>query len=303
MPIAVIGNLLFPSLAMLFFVIPQRTVADDPLVATAAIAQLGMFAVMSTCLFTFGVGRLGGPRDAVRPVPAHAARRGGPRLAGRVLNGVIWSYLALVPLVVIGALLTAATLSPTQALGAVALVARGRGAVPAARAGDRLPAQLEGGDRGGAGELFPLAFAGGLFLPPQAFPAWLDTLSTFLPSRAARDLVVQVITGEAAYAYALPGDPARGRPCSPPSRSPPTAPTRAAASTDPAAPAVPGIQRFRRRIVGTGSESRGAGGGGQEKRRRRRELPTTRTDESAIAAPAIIGLSRPNAASGIAATL
>ena len=30
-PIAVIGNLLFPSLALLFFVIPQRAVADDPL--------------------------------------------------------------------------------------------------------------------------------------------------------------------------------------------------------------------------------------------------------------------------------
>ena len=29
-PIAVIGNLLFPSLALLFFVIPQRAVADDP---------------------------------------------------------------------------------------------------------------------------------------------------------------------------------------------------------------------------------------------------------------------------------
>ena len=37
--------------------------------------------------------------------------------------------------------------------------------------------------------------------------------------------------------------------------------------------------------------------------RRRRLLPTTKTLESAIAAPAIIGLSRPSAASGIAATL
>ena len=25
--------------------------------------------------------------------------------------------------------------------------------------------------------LFPLAFAGGLFLPPEAFPAWLDAFS------------------------------------------------------------------------------------------------------------------------------
>ena len=37
--------------------------------------------------------------------------------------------------------------------------------------------------------------------------------------------------------------------------------------------------------------------------RRRRLLPTTNTEENAIAAPASIGLSRPAAASGIAATL
>ncbi len=52
----------------------------------------------------------------------------------------------------------------------------------------------------------------------------------------------------------------------------------------------------------------GAGTGGQpacadRKRRSRRLLETTKTLESAIAAPASIGLSIPNAASGIAAAL
>ena len=86
-PIAVIGNLLFPSLALLFFVIPQRAVADDPGIATAAVAQLGVFAVMSTCLFSFGVGvseDRAMPFDPfLRTLPAGA----GPRLIGRVLNG------------------------------------------------------------------------------------------------------------------------------------------------------------------------------------------------------------------------
>ena len=49
--------------------------------------------------------------------------------------------------------------------------------------------------------------------------------------------------------------------------------------------------------------SAGFGSGNQAVRRRRRELPTTSTELAAIAAPAIIGLSRPAAASGIAATL
>lgn len=43
--------------------------------------------------------------------------------------------------------------------------------------------------------------------------------------------------------------------------------------------------------------------GDQPARRRRRELVTTMTLEAAMAAPAIIGLSSPAAASGIAATL
>ena len=50
--------------------------------------------------------------------------------------------------------------------------------------------------------LFPLAFAGGLLLPPQMFPGWLDTFSTFLPSRAARELMIGATTGEVGYSYA-----------------------------------------------------------------------------------------------------
>jgi hypothetical protein len=52
-----------------------------------------------------------------------------------------------------------------------------------------------------------------------------------------------------------------------------------------------------------GPRPRPGPGPGQAKRRRRSELPTTKTEEKAIAAPAIIGLSRPAAASGRAATL
>lgn len=43
--------------------------------------------------------------------------------------------------------------------------------------------------------LLPLAFGGGLFLPPETFPAWLDAISTWLPTRGRRDLVVAATTG------------------------------------------------------------------------------------------------------------
>ncbi|WP_273652747.1 ABC transporter permease [Cellulomonas fimi] len=203
-PIAVLGNLLFPALALLFFVVPQRAVAEDPLVATAAVAQLGTFAVMSTCLFTFGVGVAEDralPFDPyLRTLPAGA----GPRLAGRVLNGVLWAYLALVPLVLIGALLTEAVLPVGRALAAVVVVPLV--AVPFLLLGVAIGYRLSSKAAIAVVQatLFPLAFAGGLFLPPEAFPTWLDAISKALPSRAARDLAVQATTGYDAYAWAVP---------------------------------------------------------------------------------------------------
>ena len=73
-PIAVIGTTLFPSLSLLFFVVPQPF-AQDPGAATTATAQLAVFAVMSVCLFTYGVGVA---EDRALPwdgyYPAHSCR-------------------------------------------------------------------------------------------------------------------------------------------------------------------------------------------------------------------------------------
>ena len=52
-PIAVIGTIVFPALALLFFVVPQRSVAENPEYATAAVISLSVFAVMSNALFSF----------------------------------------------------------------------------------------------------------------------------------------------------------------------------------------------------------------------------------------------------------
>ncbi len=46
-PIAVIGTLVFPALALLFFVVPNCTVADNPEFASQAVISLAVFAVMS----------------------------------------------------------------------------------------------------------------------------------------------------------------------------------------------------------------------------------------------------------------
>lgn len=203
-PLAVIGNLFFPALALLFFVVPQGAITSSAIASTAAVVQLGTFAIMSTCMFTHGAGvseDRSKPFDTfVRALPA----RPGPRLAGRVLNGLFWCYLAVVPIVLIGALLTAASLTPVRALGAAVMVAAV--AVPFTLLGLAIGYSMSTKASLAVVQcvLFPLAFAGGLFMPPEAFPDWLDRISLLLPSRAARDLVVQVTTGVEGSAWALP---------------------------------------------------------------------------------------------------
>jgi ABC-2 type transport system permease protein len=193
-PIAVIGTTLFPSLSLLFFVVPQPF-AQDLGAATAATAQLAVFAVMSVCLFTYGVGVAEDralPWDGyTRTLPVGPA----PRLTGRLLNGLAFAVLGLVPLVLISWLLTEATLPPSRlALTAGALIAAG---VPLFALGIGIGYSLSTKAALAVAQslLLPLAFGGGLFMPPETFPAWLDAISTWLPTRAGRDLVVAATTG------------------------------------------------------------------------------------------------------------
>jgi ABC-2 type transport system permease protein len=198
-PIAVIGTMLFPSLSLLFFVVPQ-SFAKDPGAATTATAQLAVFAVMSVCLFNYGVGVAEDralPWDSyLRTLPVGPS----PRLIGRLLNGLAFIVLGLLPLVLIAWLLTAATLAPSRLfLTAFALLAAG---LPLFAAGISIGYSMSTKAALAVAQslLLPLAFAGGLLLPPETFPGWLNSISLWLPTRAGRDLVVSATTG-----VALPG--------------------------------------------------------------------------------------------------
>lgn len=201
-PIAVVGNLLFPTLAMFFFVVPQESVASDPVIATAAVGQLAMFSVMSTFLFTFGTGVAEDralPFDAyVRTLPAGAT----PRLVGRVLTGCVFALVSLIPLALVGWIFTEATITfPRLLLGIVTTLGVG---LPFLMLGLAIGYRLSSKAALAIVQvvLFPLAFAGGLFLPAEMFPNWLNLFSSVLPSRAGRDLLIQVLTGLDAYPMA-----------------------------------------------------------------------------------------------------
>jgi ABC-2 type transport system permease protein len=193
-PIAVIGTMLFPSLSLLFFVVPQ-SFAKDPAAATTATAQLAVFAVMSVCLFNYGVGVAEDralPWDSyLRTLPVGPS----PRLIGRLLNGLAFIVLGLVPLVLIAWLLTAATLAPSRLiLTTAALLIAG---LPLFAGGISIGYSMSTKAALAVAQslLLPLAFAGGLLLPPETFPGWLNTVSMWLPTRAGRDLVVSATTG------------------------------------------------------------------------------------------------------------
>lgn len=203
-PIAVLGNMLFPALTMFFFVVPQPTVADNPLFATAAVAGLSLFAICSASLFTYGLGVAEDRQLPFYPFLRSLPVGSGPQMVARVLNGGIFSLFGLLPLIAIGWLFTAATVTLGQLLAgigtilavSVPFVLLGMAIGYALSAKAALPVvQII---------LFPLAFAGGLFLPPQMFPGWLDVISQATPTRAGRDLLVQATTGAEAYTLALP---------------------------------------------------------------------------------------------------
>lgn len=166
-PMAVVGNIAFPAISFLFFVVPQSVVRDDPVAASAAAGQLALVSVLSVCLFTFG---LSGAEDRGTPWDPYLRTLSAgvlPRLGARLITGVAFALLGTVTIALIALVTTSARFTGLQML------------------------------------FLPLAFAGGLFLPPHTFPGWLDSFSVLLPSRGGRDLVVAALTSQPVPARAV----------------------------------------------------------------------------------------------------
>ncbi|GAA5203664.1 ABC transporter permease [Microbacterium jejuense] len=204
-PIAVIGSLAFPTLAFCLFVLPQRMVVETPEFATAAVASMVVFAFMSASLFSIGIDLA---EQRAKPwAPYLRTLPGAPsaRIAGLMASTLIVATVAMVPLLVIGGLFTAAAPQPLDLLAAIGLVIVT--AVPSALIGVIIGTTC--GPKAAIAvtqvAMFLLAFGGGLFLPPVMFPDWLDALSKLLPVRQAREIVVGTAIGTGAPLWALLG--------------------------------------------------------------------------------------------------
>jgi len=194
-PIAVIGTIVFPSLALLFFVVPQEAVAGDPEFATQAVISMAVFSVMIGSLFSFGLGIAENREKPWDPYLRTLPAPGIARVLAHILSTGLMVMVALVPLVVIGALLTEAQATPLGLLAGLAAILVA--ALPFMLIGICIGYALSTKAAIAVIQIvfITLAFGGGLFLPPVLFPDWLDAISRFLPSRQARDFVIWAVQG------------------------------------------------------------------------------------------------------------
>lgn len=202
-PIAVLSSALFPALSLLFFVLPFDVYAQNPAAATAAVAQLTVFGVLTGFLFTFGVGVADDrekPWDPyLRTLPAPAAAR----IVARLVCGSVFALLSVLPVLAVGWLFTAATVPPGRLVAAVGALLLG--GLPFLLGGLAVGFSLPTKAALPVVQLifFPMAFGGGLLLPPELFPGWLQTVSSVLPTRGARDLLIAALGGPAPGALAV----------------------------------------------------------------------------------------------------
>ncbi|MEC5184008.1 ABC-2 type transport system permease protein [Cryobacterium sp. MP_3.1] len=194
-PAALIGSLVFPGLSLLFFVVPQRAIADNPEFATQAVIALSVFALMSNSLFSFGLNISANREQPWDPYLRTLPVPGVARVLGQICSTGLMGLASILPVIAIGALFTAAEASVLGVLAGI--VALGISALPFMFIGISIGYSMSSKAAIAVVQIvmFGLAFAGGLFLPPYLFADWLDTLSMFLPSRQAREFVIWAVQG------------------------------------------------------------------------------------------------------------
>ncbi|WP_405428212.1 ABC transporter permease [Micromonospora sp. NBC_00617] len=186
-PVAVVGSAFFPAAAMIFFVVPFT--GDDAVGATFATASMVTFSVMSANIFQYGIGVAEDRDQPWNPYTRTLPTGPGPRFAGRVLAGLVLTYLSLIPVVVIGATLTPARVTPLAFLLTAVTVAVI--SVPFTLMGLAIGYSLPSKAAIVVAQVvfLPLAFGGGLLSAPGDAPGFIETIAPFLPTRGAAELM------------------------------------------------------------------------------------------------------------------
>jgi ABC-2 type transport system permease protein len=198
----VVPTVVFPAMFYALFDLPfARTRAE---IADSTALAFIAFAIVGVTLYQFGVGiaqERGRPWERyLRTLPVSPL----VRFAARILTAVIFGLLTAAVVALVARVFTPIDLTLAQWLraalyciaGGVPFVLAGiaigywasaRAAVPIATAANLL-----------------LAYAGGLWMPPQDLPSFVASISPFLPTRQFADLLWSV-TGTSGTAVPLAG--------------------------------------------------------------------------------------------------
>ncbi|MEV4289945.1 ABC transporter permease [Nonomuraea bangladeshensis] len=194
-PIGLLASSLFPAVSMVAFVVPFA--GQDPVAATTATGSLMFFGAMSAALIGLAIS-VSQDRELpwnpyLRTLPAGPF----PRFAGRMLSTLAVMLVSVVPVIVVAALFTEATITPARLLlGLGALVA---GSVPFMLMGLLVGLLLSSKAAMAVAQVlfFPMAIVGGLLLPPQILPAFVQVVSPYVPTRGAAELIWWAVAGTA----------------------------------------------------------------------------------------------------------
>jgi ABC-2 type transport system permease protein len=200
-PIGLLASSLFPAVAMVAFVVPFA--GQDPRSATAATGSLMFFGAMSNALLSLSAA-VSQDRELpwnpyLRTLPAGPF----PRFAGRILSTVAVMLISVIPVLLVSALFTESTITPGRLLlGLVALVA---GTVPFMLIGLFLGFLLSAKAAMAVAQIvfFPAAIVGGLLLPPQILPGFIEVVSPYVPTRGGAELIWWATAGIAPNGVAL----------------------------------------------------------------------------------------------------
>lgn len=184
-------TLLFPTMLYLFFGARLK----DPLVATLALASWSIYAVLGVAFYQFGVGIAQDRRSPwetfLRILPAGPL----PRFAAQTLVAIVFAVAAVMVLWVVASWLAPIDLALLASLHCTAALVAG--AVPFGFLGIALGYLTPPNAAVPIANLIylPLAFAGGLWLPPGKLPAVVADLSVALPTRHYGEVVWAAVRG------------------------------------------------------------------------------------------------------------
>jgi ABC-2 type transport system permease protein len=192
-PIGLLASALFPAISMLAFVVPFA--GDDPQAATMATGSLMFFGAMSGALIGLSISVAMDREQPWNPYLRTLPAGPFPRFAGRILATLAVMLVSVIPVLLVAAFFTEAAITPLRLLlGLGVLVA---GGIPFMLLGLFIGFMLTAKAAIAVSQLlfFPLAILGGLLLPPQILPDFIEAVSPYTPARGAAELLWWAIAG------------------------------------------------------------------------------------------------------------